>query len=537
MSCAIAAIGLSRLTPATEASSPIVLVNGAPDPALSVISITLTGPLDDRQATLHCSDPDAAPYDAEVTVAVPHVLTDGEVRWQVLVSGRLAQDRHDRSAGTDTDRFELRDRLSDVLSGTIDQLGPWESDEPSVGDVLSRLSALTDAELVLACCEDLLAVKVDVSSARLIKAILGSTLIDQGLSIEQSLLLDGQQARRVLTVLPIRSGRRVALPWPNREGRGGAVRSVSVDRQARPPRRWVAQGDRPVVEDTFTLLPGWDPSLQGQPDSDYARVTSSDYSRFGSVYRAWVLNEDGAYSGTPFEPGPAFDAGALFGQPGAIRSPLRFGLCLTQDAAGRRLDPIVESSTDSGATWSAYPGQAQLMNDRAGVLLTDDDLPVGILSAAKASTLRLRVTASLISPNAIEATRWDGNPFAGPAPTRVIDFGERYQWAFVAPTSIHADAIDAGSLTADTADDRRDLRQKLQQHIQAQPGPEITAKLELAGAWTAFRPGDRVADALGRGVAIDGNASCFATRDAVIQQIDLTFGVSNNAPRTRLRLE
>lgn len=540
MTQAVAAVTTSRRNTSSQAATPIVFVNGVPDPDLSVVSLALHAPFDDRVATLRRSNlREQGLENDEITVAIPHALSDGEVRWQVLLSGNRSENERDQSVGTDTNQFVLRDRLSAALVEPVDLLGLSDTDELGLEDVLHRLSVFIDAELVLPCDLVLLERTVSGSSSltTTIESRLRSSLSELGLAIEQTLDMDQRQVRRTLTVVPRRAGRRVSLPWPDQSGRGGLVRSVSVDREARPPRRWIAQGDRPVIEDTFALKQGWDPALQGQPDSDYSRLTSADFSLYGPVYRAWVLNEDGAYNGIPFNLGLAYDIGALFDQPGTIDEPMRLGACLTQDAAGRRLAPVIESSTDSGATWSAYPGQAQVMTDRAGVLLTDDVLPAAILSAAKAGTLRLRVTASLTSSQAIQATRWDGNPFAGPAPTRVLNFDNTYAWRAVASTSIHKTAIDNLTLQADTTDDRRELRMRLQEHIAQQPGAEIAAKISLLGAWTAFRPGDRVSDALGPALGIDGNPSSFGTREARIQRIDITFGVSNNTPRTELRLD
>jgi hypothetical protein len=534
MSDAIAAVGPTECKTATQTVAPVVFFDGVPYPDLHAVSATLRTPLDDRRATLsHQADHAIDFVDGEITIAVPHRLSDDEVCWQVLLSGRATQAERDQSARRDTYQRTVRDRLSAVLDEPVQLLGPLEAGGLDLAAALHRLGALIDAGLVFACGEDLISapVSISITTPQTIRAWLGAVLSERSLMIEQTLELQSRQVRRTLAVVPERAGRRVALPWPGVEGRGGSVQSVSVDRQSKPPRRWVARGQRAVVEDTFVLQPGWDPSLQSQPDSDYGRLTSSNFSRFGSVYRAWVLNEDGAYDG------PRFDAGSLFDQPSSIDQPLRFGLCLTQDTAGRRLTPIIESSTDSGATWSTYPGQAEVMNERAGVALIDDTLPAAILAAAKAGTLRLRITASLTSPVAIEATRWDGNPFAGPAPTRIVDFANNFAWRTVAPTSIHRAAIDTGLLSADTADDRQAMRQRLQEHIAQQPGPDLVATIELHGAWTALRPGDRVSDALGRGTAIDGNPSSFGTRDARIQRIDLAFGVSNNTPRTRLRLD
>ena len=543
MTNALAAIGPTHRSQAVEANLPVVFCNGVPEPEWSVVSATLESPLDFRQAVMHLNNPRysrrADFLGDEITVALPHALSDGEVRWQVLLSGVIAEDDREQSARRERDERLVQDRFSMILEEPAALLGPWPDDGFTLKEVLARLSARIDAELVIACDAELVATQVRSPSpqSNTIRSILLSAFASSGLALEQSLEFVRQQVCRAITVLPQRQGRRVSLPWPNSNGRGGSVVSVVVDRDPRPPRAWVARGGRPVVEDTFVLHPGWVPSLQGQPDSDYGRLTSSDFTRFGSVYRSYVLNEDGAYSEAPFDVGSAFDVGALFNQPGTIQSPLRFGSCLTVNASGRRLGPVVESSTDSGATWSAYPGQATVMNDRAGVELIDDVLPSSILSAAKAGTLRIRVTASLTSPNRIKEHRWDGNPFAGPAPTRVLDYSEQFAWAYVAPTSIHRNAIEAGSLKAEAIDQRPALRQALQTHIAELPGPDASVVLELAGAWSAFRPGDRVAEAIGRGVAIDGQPASFASRDAHIQRIDLSFGVFNDSPRTRLRMD
>lgn len=543
MTQAIAAIGPSLRQTTTEATTPLVLVDGSPDPDLSVLSIMLKAPLDHREARLQIADRLAQGQvrleSSEITIAVPHRLSDGETRWQVLLSGPLIEDGLAQAAGTDKTARVMRDRLAGLMSEPIALLGPWLRDELPLKEALSRLSAHLDAELIFACDTDQLATPVTSPSPQsdTIERRLQPVLSSLGLTLKQTLQMEDQRVRRSLTVVPERAGRRVSLPWPDAQGRGGSVASVVVDRESKPPRVWVTQGDRPMVEDTFVLQPGWDPGLQGQPDSDYGRLTSSDFSRYGSVYRAWILNEDGAYNAAPFNLGSAFDAGELFDQPGMFFTPLRFRSCLAQRDAGRRLAPVVESSTDSGSNWSVYPGQATVMTDRAGVLLNDDVLPSEILSAAKAGTLRLRVTATLVSPHAMQTQCWDGNPFAGAAPTRVIDFGDRFAWRKVASTSIHRQAIDDGLLQADTVDDRRLMRMQLQTHLAEQPGAVVMARLELVGAWTGLCAGDRVREALGRGVAIDGNPANFATRDARIQRLDFIFGVSNTSPRTRLRLD
>lgn len=543
MNQAIAAIAPSIPHPAFEAATPLVLIDGVPRPDLHVREFVAELPVDHRSATVSSvkADPDTFAFvrGATVTIADPHQLSDGEVRWRVLVSGSMHAVDQDLSAGTDRQQWIVVDDLASSLGESFDTLGALPDAGLTLDNLLDRLRIQLQCAFVPACDPALLEspVPLPADPATTLSDVLVPALESIGCRLDQSVELEMGRIRRTLVLLPRRAGRRIALPWPDSEGLGGAVNKVDASAQQDPPCAWVATGDRPVVEDTFMLVKGWDPSLTGQPDADYGRLTSSDFSRFGSVYRAWVLNEDGAFSGPPFDQGEAYDAGALFGDPATITTPLRLGYCLARDASGRAIRPVIESSTDSGMTWSVYPGQAEVMRDRAGVLLVDDVLPSAILAAAKADTLRLRVIASLTGPDPIREQRWDGNPFAGPGPTRLIPFGNRFGWRRIAPTSIHADEITAGVLTADTTDDRAAMRTALQLRIADSPGQQVKATVDLAGAWTAISVGDLVSEVLEPGRGIDGTPTVFGGRDARVRRIDIDFGVSKNAPRTRLYLD
>jgi hypothetical protein len=543
MTQAIAAIAPPTLVPAVHAATPTVFVDAVPEPALQVLRFTASLPMDARRAVLAIDPASSLSVDSlrgtPITLATPHALSDGETRWDVLLSGQAQSDARLRAARTDDRTLALNDRLAGLLGDPADTLGLDPANADTLGDWFRRLAARCDAEPVVACdpAELWRTINAKPGVSSTLAGLLASALDAAGLALHQSLMLERDRVRRTLCITPARVGRRVALPWPDNTGRGGMVLKADRDAEQTPPRRWVALGGRPAVEDTFALVPGWDPALAGQPDADYARLTSSDYSRYGSVFRAWVLNEDGAFTAEPFDQGPPFDAGALFDAPASIDGPLRLGGCLAADASGLSIAPVVESSTDSGASWSAYPGRAEVMQDRAGVLLADDTLPSAVLAAAKAGTLRLRVTASLTAPDRIERQRWDGNPFAGVGPTRTVRLGDRYRWRRVMPSSIHADAIDTGQLSADVADDRAALGESLRELINRSPGASVSATVQLAGAWTALRVGDTVADPVEPGRSIDATPTAFDPRAARVHQIQIDFGVANNTPRTRLRFD
>lgn len=543
MSQAIAGLSAYELSGAAQSATPMVLIDGAPEPDLHVTRFVSDREGDTRSACVEGLssgiEPEFSLTGRTLTLALPHRLADNSVRWRVLLSGTQVSPEAERSAGVESPGIVVRDQLAVMLEEPAEALGDWPETGLSLATLIDRLAGLLQAGVVHACRGRLL--ETVIQPPALLSQTIGDVLLDglaqAGLAICQSLRLEHDQVRRTLTVMPEHSGRTIDLPWPDALGRGGAVQRVNTGADQRAPRSWIALGDRPVVEDTFELQQGWDPALEGQADAQYGRLTSTDFSRFGAVYRAWVLNEDGAYSASPFDLGPAFDVAGLFDRPGKAHQAIAFGDCLARDASGRRIGPVIESSTDSGSSWNAYPGQARVMTDRGGVLLLDDTLPASILSAAKAGTLRIRVTASLTATEPISAQRWDGNPFAGAGPTRRVRFGDRYAWRRVAPTSIHATSIDAGHLSADTVDDRLALAAALRDQIARQPKGQVRATIDLAGAWTALCAGDRVWSVIEPGVGIDRVPCVFAGRRARIRRLHIDFGVGRRPPQTRLYLD
>lgn len=289
------------------------------------------------------------------------------------------------------------------------------------------------------------------------------------------------------------------------------------------------------MEDTFTLTPAWDATLQAQPDDEYDAALSSDFSRLGRVFRAWVLNEDAAYGG------PVFDTAAAFGLDRPDRSPLVLTDCLASDATGRALLPVVQYSTDDGASWTRYTGGLTVMADRAGLVLEAPTLPTGLVDAGQAGLLQLRVTATLVGPTPITARRWAGNPFLGTAEPITLDRSAQFAWQCIAPGSLHAAAIAGGTLTAEARDDRPALLQSLLQDMgaagdvgirSASGGGGVT--IDLVGAWPDLRAGDRVIDPLGEGIGRDGVATILGGEPGVIDRVRVRFGTQGQEPGTRV---
>lgn len=575
---------------AASAARTVVLVDGVPEPGLVVRAYRADAPLDTRRAEIGVTDESlwrdrGALLHRPAVLALPHALSDGSPRWEVLVEGTLRTAGRDRRAGADERTLELVDawadrlerpagmgwaltpdglatdpaaalRLGDAANRSAERytvhgrsvhvIDNTSGEAWTLGDAIDTVAAFASIDLVTDLLPTAhraarLSTTLDPSQppGEVLRRLLGAA----GWRVRIDRWRGGGASRGVVAVVPVCAGRVFALPWG--AGAPGSVAPPGVSRIRRtdlhldhaPPRRWVARGGRPIVEATFELVPAWDPALAGAPDAAYGRATSSDFTTYGPVFRRFVLNEDGAFTGPPYHHTPAFDLAALFDDPLVLPTPLPIGPCLVRDGAGRRLPPVVEVSTDSGATWVRYAGEARAMRERAGVVLDDAVLPAGVLAAGQGGTLRVRVTGSLRSPRALERARWRGNPFAGPGPDRLVELGEAYGLRRVDASSIHADALDLGELDADEADDRRALERALLERMSREPGgARADGRVELIGAWPGVAPGDRLADLGGPGVGADGVPSAVADTDALprVASVRVRFGTEGGPAETRV---
>lgn len=516
---------------AVKTPRPVVFVDGRPEPTLSVSRLRYEGRLDVRSAELNLNrgEPADSFLGRDAAVALPRTLNDGETRWEVLAYGRLRSATKSTAAKNDSTRLRLEDAwtksleaepanvwqvdnaldLRPALSGVIRSGGratrsaqtyaiggaevyvlQTDGAAWTVGQALDSFSVFYNLELSARSVPTPLrdaTLRVDVDLDRPLKPQLEQLLDVHGLTIRREIrLIDSAPVERRY-VRPDEHGRIIHPPQSNSLTTKIAALKTKKLASSLPARPWIARGERPVVESTFALIPGWDADLEGQPDADYDRAASSDFSRFGNVYRRWVLNEDAHLPGEPF------DLATLFEQPNLRPVATALRDCLTQDDAGRPLPPVVETSTDDGVTWTRYTDAWRRLDDRAGVVLDPTALDGPTLTAAKNQTLRVRVTASLRSPQPRETLRWRGNPFAETAPPVRLDVADQFRFRRVAPGSIHHGSIQAGTLRADEHDDGNALEAWLIEHLDREPAADPgSASLTLPHTRPELRVGDRL---------------------------------------------
>jgi hypothetical protein len=582
---ACASLGPVRRSGVSADIKPMVMIDNVPEPRLIVESTTVEGPLDVRSARFIVIDPDASPgvfehwLCSQVVISWPMRLVDDEIYWAVLIQGELREVESCDSAGVRSRRLELVDTWTDTISmptNTIWSLNPDGSpiQQPtgklmigpdgnrssdtfdvdglavhvihsgshlswSVQSALETVSAFAGLDLSLRGLPAEVA-KADLDTAidlsNPTSTVLKSILESYSLTIRRDMIRQGGAIVERRAVLPISSGRPIRVVWADDAQPLGDALVIKSDRPAQTAQLWIARADGWLVESTFELIGGWAPALQGQPDDEYDKKKSSDFATYANVYRKWVLNEDDFFTGPPYNHGPAFDLTAFFGTGAVDPQPLEFQSNVTLQDDGSPLKPIVEISTNSGSTWLAFSQSVIVLDGRAGVYLNPSALTPAFLAAAKAGSARVRVTAGLQSPLPVEQPRWNGNAFSTKVPPLVLDVSETFRFQRVDSNSIHYADVEAGSQAADEVDHTYKildwLVQKMTRHAQGGEGGGGRATLELAGTWPMLRPGDRLLDARGPGVAADGQAQAVARHGAAIVSYETRFSTNHRNGRT-----
>ncbi|MEM1108718.1 MAG: hypothetical protein AAGH99_08515 [Planctomycetota bacterium] len=520
------------------ATRPVVFIDGLPEPMLAVSDITWTGRLNRCSASIkEVGSGSVDEFSGQsATIALPRSLNDGQIRWEVLTHGRLLATQKTEGPKEYSRAWKLVDTWSGLLEGStaLFDLEPatgvqQTAQNLSVGEGLQTVSQAYGAELNLGL------IPKDIAESPLLRGLrtdgpLGSTLEPivntHGLFIQRDLRWSGNQISERRTVRALACGRRIEISPPS-SSRPSPVIEFRSGAETLRAHLWTARGGRPQIESTFTLRPGWNPALEGRADGEYDRSLNPEFSRLANVYRLWVLNEDGLLPNVD-----AYDLAALFNQPGLPASPLRFESCLTLDDMGRPLLPIVEFSVDGGSHWSRYTDPVRLLDGPAGLALDSVALPIAVLAAARAGELRIRITASLISPEPMQARRWQGNPFTNVGPEVRLDASAAFTVHRVTPGSLHAADIQTGRLTANIRDDTQSLNRWLLEQIDRDSAStdhsQFEARVTLSNARPELRIGDRIRTKL-----FNHHSSSNTDESASVLSIRCDFV---NHPKTTLTL-
>ncbi len=431
--------------------------------------------------------------------------------------------------------------------GTGDAYTIFTADHPSGGTAWTL-----DEAVAYVLAEHGQAESVEVPSPSETRAALPATVIRdvclEGRPLGEALdaLLELAGARLVVRVEPgpAAVSRRLEIWYPAR-GPSGWLSHQSPDQTYDPtktdfvglgvrmefaaaPRRYVAQGDRKFYESTFDLVAGWDDALATSDPDDFSPRTNADFDTVRDVFRKWVLNEAGDYTGSPYGRGAPPDLSGVFEDAPYVRRRRRLLPCLSRDAPGRSRGVYVEISLDGGASWEQTTLAARVLRDECGIYLSEDPLPPRYLAAAMRDEVRVRVTAALESDSRL-AAEYAGEDAADlPGHTRHVHVPAGYRFRRVASTSRFY-----GDGGADEADDAARLDDLVRAAWEADRRAPALARIEMPYLAMGHRVGERILGVRGRHLALARSHPGYLLAP-VVHRIRFTFAP---APRTECDLE
>ena len=248
------------------------------------------------------------------------------------------------------------------------------------------------------------------------------------------------------------------------------------------------QGDYKVFEATFELVKGWDSSLEGTDYDKFSPSSNPDFFKVKDVYRKWVLNEAGDYTGAPFNQPEAFDFSHIFGTGSFVAKRRRFWPSITTDKNGKSLGYFLEVSYDDGANWWQYSGAFENRLDECAVWLSSNRLDVDTWVAALKGVLRVRITASVVSDERISCCFSDGAVNSAVAVREHIAvMPSRFKYRKVMAESIFA---GRGDVCSDQVDDGAALYEYVRSVAKASARPVESFKVQTVSLLLDYDVGD-----------------------------------------------
>lgn len=261
----------------------------------------------------------------------------------------------------------------------------------------------------------------------------------------------------------------------------------------------IGQGDIKRYESTFELAKGWDPALEINNYELYSPTSNDDFIKYKDVFRKWVLNEAGDYSGQPYNQGDPYDLSRVFGNSQYSLRRRRFWPCLSSNPLGKSFGYYVEVSYNSGNTWQPYAGAFNVILDECGIYISSNQLDGDLWIAITGDYLLFRITASIDSDQPLEAIINDG-PINSSRRVRseFFNLGNEYKYRQISSGSLfhNNDNIETG--LPDTIDDTENMRGQLRDQILRLKHDNLSGTAELAWIHPDIWPGDIIKGISGR---------------------------------------
>ena len=260
--------------------------------------------------------------------------------------------------------------------------------------------------------------------------------------------------------------------------------------------RAIGRGDLKQFEATFELTKGWPDSLEINDYKMYSPITNENFIEVQDVFRKWVLNEAGNYTDPPYNRGATYDLSKIFGTNRYSRHRRRFRPCLSRSETGKSMGYFLEISYNNGNTYMPYTGAFDILLDQCGVYLTSNQFDTDTWNGISKNTLRLRITASVVSDEPLTAIIADGPVDSSRrAKTMFLELGTEFKYRQVTPLSIFHNNTSG---QPDTIDDSENLRGRLRDRLRQLQQQGLAGKAKLNWVHPDIWPGDIVSNIDGR---------------------------------------
>lgn len=290
--------------------------------------------------------------------------------------------------------------------------------------------------------------------------------------------------------------------------------------------RVIGRGAAKRFEATFELVGGWDPNLEENNYDLYSPATNPNFRTVRDVFRKWVLNEGGDYTGEPFNRGAAYDFSSVFGNANFNAHRRRFSPCLSANALGKSLGYYLEISYDGGDTWQEYSGAFDHLLDECGVYLNSSQMDLLMWYAIKKELLRFRITATVEADESLEAMVYDGpQKSVRPVRTYVVELGHEFQYHQVTAASIFHNATGDEFGRPGECDDRESMRGLLRDRLTSLRQERLAGKARLAWVQPNLWPGDIVTGLQGRELDMKQLAG-VREHDVQVRQVKMVWDES-----------
>lgn len=311
---------------------------------------------------------------------------------------------------------------------------------------------------------------------------------------------------------------------------------LSVDYNVGNTRNFVeVQGDHVYIESTWELSRAW-PENQDTLNTNFDLAKDSDNYQnnpsYQRVWRDWVLNEAGDYTGSRPEITAAKDltpvyaaaTGDALGR--VIPKRRKFLPCITQGAdlapVGEIHGTVVEwyDGTDWKLVDRLSDSTCHVLERECGVRFDGQHVPIELYNAGASAKVRITATIKFDQRITADIVNDATSPQSDFAPI-LVDAAEKFHFKQVGSDSEYYSDVIAGISKADQADDRQALADFAQELHDAWDMADVSSEIEIQGldAIGPLYQLSQVVTGVLQPLEIDFNAKSAAATDFKYPQI------------------